>query len=329
MDREKGRRRGPAPFIFVPVGPEALFGIFITTLFHGDFGAFRLKCCGMPLKIAIVGRPNVGKSTLFNRLVGKQMAIVNDRPGVTRDRRYATGQIGDIPLELIDTAGFEDLADLSLEACACGCRRKRPSRNADVAFFVVDALAKAWKRRSIAFFAGNPAQEGQAGSCSSPTRPKAIRRRPLPKRRACWASASRCTCRPNTAKACRISMKRRTKVSAELFEGDFEVLEDEDGEDDDTKPVRIAIIGRPNAGKSTLINKLLGEDRLLVGPEAGITRDSISVDWEYEGRTIRLVDTAGLRRKARVQEKLEKLSTADTIRATSPSSRTVVSSGHG
>ncbi|ESQ89373.1 GTPase Der [Asticcacaulis sp. AC460] len=263
----------------------------------------------MPLKIAIVGRPNVGKSTLFNRLAGKKLAIVDDQPGVTRDRRYATGSLGDIPLLLIDTAGFEDLTDDSLES-RMRVQTELALDECDVAFFVVDAregvtpldriFAETLRKRDKpVVMIANKAEGHQAAATAEEARVLGFGE-PL------HLSAEH---GEGISELYEVTEKYR-----QLIEGDFSE-EEEGDEDDDTKPIRIAIIGRPNAGKSTLINKLLGEDRLLTGPEAGITRDSISVDWQYEGRTIRLVDTAGLRRKARVQEKLEKLSTADTIRA--------------
>lgn len=254
----------------------------------------------MALKLAIVGRPNVGKSTLFNRLAGKKLAIVDDRPGVTRDRRYADGRLGDLNLQLIDTAGFEDIADESLEA-RMRLQTERAVDEADVVLFVVDAregltpldriFAELLRKRDKPVVLAANKAEGRAGEAGA-------------------------------AEAFALGMGEPILLSAEHGEGlsalyealaPFEGGAAEDEEAD--KPVRIAIVGRPNAGKSTLVNRLIGEDRLLTGPEAGITRDAIPVDWEWEGRPIRLVDTAGLRRKAKVQEKLEQLSTSDTIRA--------------
>ena len=257
------------------------------------------------LKLAIVGRPNVGKSTLFNRLAGRKLAIVDDRPGVTRDRRFGTGRLGDLDLEMIDTAGFEDVTDESLEA-RMRAQTEQAVDDADVILFVIDAregvvpldeLFAVQLRRS-----GKPVilvankTEGRAGDAGA-------------------------------MEAFSLGFGEPVSISAEHGEGMSDLFvavlaasPDEDDEDDDgdprgEKPVRLAIVGRPNAGKSTLINRLIGQDRLLTGPEAGITRDAVSVDWEWQGQRIRLVDTAGLRRKARIEEKLEKLSTQDTIRA--------------
>ena len=281
----------------------------------------------MSLRLAIVGRPNVGKSTLFNRLAGKRLAIVDDRPGVTRDRRFGTGRIGDLDLELIDTAGFEDVTDESLEA-RMRAQTEAAIRECDVALFVIDSrvgitqldeiFADVLRRhdRPVVLVANKA--EGRQGD-------------------------------QGINEAFRLGLGEPIALSAEHGEGLADlyaalrehVPEAEAGEDDDDpgedvfeaalaaeregeegeepeaddRPLRIAIVGRPNAGKSTLVNRLIGEDRLLTGPEAGITRDAIPVDWNWGGRSVRLVDTAGLRRKARVQEGLEKLSTADTIRA--------------
>jgi len=256
----------------------------------------------MALKLAIVGRPNVGKSTLFNRLAGRKLAIVDDQPGVTRDRRFATGRLGDLDLELIDTAGFEDVSDESLEA-RMRAQTELAIDEADVSLFVIDSrdgvtgldevFADILRRKDKPVVLAANKAEGKAGD-------------------------------QGVLEAFGLGLGEPVAISAEHGEGmadlyaalsavaaDAEDLAEDDGE----KHVRIAIVGRPNAGKSTLVNKLVGEDRLLTGPEAGITRDAIPVDWEWDGRPVRLVDTAGLRRKAKVQEKLEKLSTADSIRA--------------
>jgi len=257
----------------------------------------------MALKLAIVGRPNVGKSTLFNRLAGRKLAIVDDRPGVTRDRRFGTGRLGDIDLELIDTAGFEDVSDESLEA-RMRHQTELAIEDGDVALFLIDAregvtpldevFAEILRKSGKPVLVAANKAEGKAGD-------------------------------DGTLEAYRLGLGEPVPISAEHGEGMADLYAaisaiandaDQAGEaDDEDKPIRIAIVGRPNAGKSTLVNRLVGEDRLLTGPEAGITRDAIPVDWTWDGRKVRLVDTAGLRRKAKVQEKLEKLSTQDTIRA--------------
>ena len=256
----------------------------------------------MTLKLAIVGRPNVGKSTLFNRLAGRKLALVDYRPGVTRDRRFGTGRLGDLDLELIDTAGFEDVTDESL-AARMGTQTKRAVEEADVALFVIDSregvtpadeiFAEILRRSGKPVVLAANKAEGSAGDAG-------------------------------VLDVFRMGLGEAVAISAEHGEGMSDLFsalvavapdDHEDEEDLSDKPVRIAIVGKPNAGKSTLVNRLIGEERLLTGPEAGITRDAIPVDWEWDGRAVRLVDTAGLRRKAKVQEKLEKLSTYDSIRA--------------
>lgn len=255
------------------------------------------------MRLAIVGRPNVGKSTLFNRLAGRKLAIVDDQPGVTRDRKFAVGRIGDIDLELIDTAGFEDVTDDSLES-----RMRQQTvtaiEEADVALFVIDA------RDGV-----TPMDEVFA---------ELLRKHDKPVILAANKAESKAS-EIGVNEAFGLGLGEPVAISAEHGEGMADLyqallavwpeVDDEHEDEDGEKPIRIAIVGRPNAGKSTLVNKMIGEDRLLTGPEAGITRDAIPVDWTWEGRPVRLVDTAGLRRKAKVQEKLEKLSTGDTIRA--------------
>ena len=257
----------------------------------------------MVLKLAIVGRPNVGKSTLFNRLAGKKLAIVDDRPGVTRDRRFASGTIGDMNLSLVDTAGFEDVDDESLES-----RMRRQTElaidEADVCLFLIDAregvtpldevFAEILRKRDKPVLLGANKAEGKQGDTG-------------------------------IAEAWTLGFGEPIPISGEHGEGMADLYaalvgiapehQDDEADDEGDKPVRLAIVGRPNAGKSTLVNALIGEDRMLTGPEAGITRDSISVEWEWDGKKVRLVDTAGLRKKAKIQEKLEQLSVSDSIRA--------------
>ena len=257
----------------------------------------------MPLKVAIVGRPNVGKSTLFNRLAGRALAIVDDRPGVTRDRRYGTGRLGDLDLELIDTAGFEDVSDESLTA-RMQAQTEKAIEEAEVCFFVIDAregvtqldhiFADALRRGGKPVVVLANKAEGKAGESGA-------------------------------LDAFALGFGDPIEISAahgegmsDLYAAVVQAAPEEDEEDEaegDDKPIRIAVVGRPNAGKSTLVNRLIGEDRMLTGPEAGITRDAIPVDWEWDGKRVRLVDTAGLRRKAKVQEKLERLSVQDSLRA--------------
>src|ERR1700744_394183 len=254
------------------------------------------------LKLAIVGRPNVGKSTLFNRLAGKKLAIVDDQPVVTRDRRFSTGNIGDLDLILIDTAGFEDVTDESLES-RMRAQTELAVAEADISLFVIDAregvtpadriFGEVLRRTGKTIILAANKSEGKAGD-------------------------------DGALDAFSLGFGEPLQISGEHGDGMAELYAalaaheipfEGDEAEDRNKPVMIAIVGRPNAGKSTLVNRLIGEDRLLTGPEAGITRDAIPVDWDWSGRAIRLVDTAGLRRKAKVNEKLEKLSTGDTIRA--------------
>lgn len=281
----------------------------------------------MGATVAIIGRPNVGKSTLFNRLVGKRLALVDDTPGVTRDRRPGEARLGDLRFTIIDTAGLEDADASSLE----GRMRKQTEEainEADAVLFVIDAragvtpldshfAAVARKTTTPVILLANKA-EGKAGMSGLYEAFSLGLGEPI----AISAEHGEGLADLYDALLPHVERVEEEELAA-TEEARTDLAVDEDGEllDEDEpvgtedRPLRVAIVGRPNAGKSTLINTLLGEDRMLTGPEAGITRDSISVDWTWRDHHIKLFDTAGIRRKARVQEKLEKLSVADALRA--------------
>jgi GTPase len=259
-------------------------------------------------RIAIVGRPNVGKSTLFNRLIGKKLALVDDTPGVTRDRREGQGQLFDLNFTLIDTAGFED-ADAQSLSGRMRLQTQAAVHSADLALFVIDARAGI-----------TPLDVHFAQWLRAQTTPVLLLANKA-EGRAAEAGLLECF---------QLGLGEPVAFSAEHGEGLADLFAavapllktadlEEDGPLDDAPvadpPLALAIVGRPNAGKSTLINHLLGEERLVTGPEAGITRDSIAVPWEWQGKPVKLVDTAGLRKRARVVEKLERLSVADAKRA--------------
>lgn len=261
-----------------------------------------------PFTIAIIGRPNVGKSTLFNRLVGQKLALVDDQPGVTRDRREGEARLGGLRFRVIDTAGLDEGARGSLTA-RMQAQTEAAIAAADALFFVIDARAGlTLTDRAFADFARRANKpvvlianksEGRHGELGA-------------------------------MESYALGLGDPIQVSAEHGEGMGELYDavqalmpeqddrerdDEGADDDPSRPIRVAIVGRPNAGKSTLINRLLGEERMLTSPEAGTTRDSIAVDIDWKGRQFRVFDTAGLRRRSRIDEKLEKLSVADALRA--------------
>ncbi len=258
----------------------------------------------MTFTVAIIGRPNVGKSTLFNRLVGKRLAIVDDLPGVTRDRREGDGRLADLYFRVIDTAGLEEAEEGTLEH-SMRVQTDLALDDADVALMMIDARIGVtpldahfarWLRRHerpVILLANKC--EGRAGGSG-------------------------------LAEAYSLGLGDPVPVSAAHGEGMHllvdallpllevhEARAEEAG--DGEQPLQLAILGRPNAGKSTLVNRLLGSERMLTGPEPGVTRDAIGTDWEWRGRPIRLIDTAGLRRRSRITEQLEKLSASDAIRA--------------
>ena len=270
--------------------------------------------------VAIIGRPNVGKSTLFNRLVGRKLALVDDTPGVTRDRREGDAKLGGLAFTIIDTAGLEE-GDSATLAGRMRAQTEAALAHADAVMFVVDARA------------GITAADQHFGA--------ALRRSGKPIIVLANKTEARAG-RDGAIEAFSLGLGDPIAISAEHGEGlgelhdalveilpELQVPEDEDdtqaplvlddeedgSEADPTKPLRIAVLGRPNAGKSTLLNRILGEDRLLTGPEPGLTRDSISMETVWRDRKFKLFDTAGLRRKSRIVEKLEKMAVADALRA--------------
>ena len=256
--------------------------------------------------VTIIGRPNVGKSTLFNRLTGKRHAIVDDTPGVTRDRREGDGKIGDFHFRLIDTAGLEDADDNALE----GRMRKQTERavvDSDLALFMIDGRAGL-----------TPMDQHFAGWLRTQETPVLL----LANK--CEGGAGE----SGRLESYALGLGDPIAISAEHGQGltDLhDVVTEIAGMDgkyppdlstgDSMRPLSLAIVGRPNVGKSTMVNYLLGEDRMLTGPEAGITRDAIAVPWSWEGQEVQLVDTAGMRRQAKVGAKLERLSVQDSFRA--------------
>jgi GTP-binding protein len=264
--------------------------------------------------IAIIGRPNVGKSTLFNRLVGQKLALVDDTPGVTRDRREGEGKLGDLVFTLVDTAGLDEGPKGSLTA-RMQEQTETAIAQADALFFVIDARAGLTPNdRAFADFARRASKpvlllanksEGKHGEVG------AMESYALGLGDPIQVSAEHGEGLGELYDALRVLMPE-PEEDVEQFEDDDVIVPEDEIE---TRPIRVAIVGRPNAGKSTTINYLLGEERLLTSPEAGTTRDSIAVELNYKGRDFRIFDTAGLRRRSRIEEKLEKLSVADTLRA--------------
>lgn len=271
----------------------------------------------MSLTVAIVGRPNVGKSTLFNRLVGRRLALVDDQPGVTRDRREGEARLGETTITVIDTAGLEEAGD---ETLAGRMRRQTEAAvaDADIVVFMIDARAGVTPSdqhfAAIVRVSGKPVvlvankAEGRAADAGLLDAYSLGFGEPVA------LSAEHGIGVPDLFEA--IAAAAPAVAGAEGDEQEAAEAEaDADAESAGPRPLKIAVVGQPNAGKSTLVNRLIGEERLLTGPEAGITRDAIAVDWTWRGKLFELVDTAGIRRRAKVVEKLEKLSVGDALRA--------------
>jgi GTP-binding protein len=255
-------------------------------------------------RIAIVGRPNVGKSTLFNRLVGQRLALVDDQPGVTRDRREGEGRIGDFRFTAIDTAGLDEAGPETL-AGRMRAQTEAAIADADLSLFLIDARAGV-----------TPLDAHFADLLRKSGKPVVLVANKVEGKAA----------EPGILEAYALGLGEPVALSAEHGDGMADLYDSIQANRDfgelgpptaeaAGRPIRIAVVGRPNAGKSTLINCMIGRERLLTGPEAGITRDAIAVDWTWRERDFRLFDTAGLRRKTRVDGKLEKLSVGDALRA--------------
>lgn len=261
----------------------------------------------MTLKVAVIGRPNVGKSTLFNRLVGRKLAIVHDKPGVTRDRKEAAARFKNLDLCLIDTAGFEDAKENSIEQRMLA-QTKRAINESNVCLFMFDARAGL-----------HPYDETFAALVRQSHKPVIL-------------LANKCEGKAqedNIFEAYKLGLGQPIPFSAEhglgledLYSALAEVNakispepEEQPEESSEERPIQLAIVGRPNVGKSTLVNALLHDERMLTGPEAGITRDAITSEWQWKGRKINLVDTAGLRRQSKITDSLEKMSAASTKHA--------------
>jgi GTP-binding protein len=267
----------------------------------------------MTLAIAIAGRPNVGKSTLFNRLVGKAMALVDDMPGVTRDWRIGEGSLFDLRFTVFDTAGLEDKRPKDSLAARTADRTRQALDKADIILMVIDGRAGVTPEdKSIAREVrktGKPVLL-LVNKCESTKLPPGFDEAaglgfddPIA------ISATHGEGLPDLYDAL------LAKLPEAVIDESKPITSESDGDDDEPKAMHIAIAGRPNAGKSTLVNALIGEDRMLTGPEPGLTRDAIPIAWEYRGKPVRLVDTAGMRRRARIEEKLEKMSVSETLRA--------------
>lgn len=257
--------------------------------------------------VAIIGRPNVGKSTLFNRLVGRKLALVDDQPGVTRDLREGQARLGGLQFRVVDTAGLEDVGGDSLPA-RMRALTERAIAEADICLFLIDARADLTSvDREVATLLHRSGRSVVVAANK------------------CEGAAGQ----GGLIEAYDLGFGTVIPMSAEHGEGMddlriefarlFKALpkkgQPDDVDEDDERPIRIAVVGRPNAGKSTLVNAIVGDDRLLTGPEAGITRDAIALDFNWDGMSVRLFDTAGIRKRARVQDRVEKMSVSDGLRA--------------